>query len=79
MRAAVAALRERGVAKLMVAVPVGSPETCAELRAEVDEVICLSAPADFRAVGQFYEDFTQTTDQEVRELLARTAAERVLP
>jgi putative phosphoribosyl transferase len=79
MRAAVAALRERGVAKLMVAVPVGSPETCAELRAEVDEVICLSAPGAFRAVGQFYEDFTQTTDQEVRELLARTAAERVLP
>jgi predicted phosphoribosyltransferase len=79
MRAAVAASRERGVAKLMVAVPVGSPETCAELRAEVDEVICLSAPADFRAVGQFYEDFTQTTDQEVCELLARAAAERVLP
>jgi putative phosphoribosyl transferase len=79
MRAAIAALRERGVAKLMVAVPVGSPETCAELRAEADEVIYLSAPGAFRAVGQFYEDFMQTTDQEVRELLARTAAERVLP
>jgi predicted phosphoribosyltransferase len=79
MRAAVAALREGGVAKFTVAVPVGSPETCAELRSEVDEVICLSAPAAFRAVGQFYEDFAQTTDQEVRELLARAAAERVLP
>ena len=78
--AAVTVLRERrGVARLMVAVPVGSPETCAELRAEVDEVICLSAPGAFRAVGQFYEDFTQTTDQEVCELLARAAAERVSP
>jgi putative phosphoribosyl transferase len=79
MRAAVAALRERGVAKLIVAVPVGSQETCVKLRTEVDEVICLSAPRAFRAVGQFYKDFAQTSDQEVRELLARASAERVSP
>lgn len=72
MRAAVKALRERGAAKIIVAVPVGAPETCRELQALADEVICETAPESFHAVGQFYEDFAQTTDDEVRGLLARS-------
>ncbi len=73
MRAAIKALRQRGVAKIVVAVPVGPPETCREFEDEADEVICASAPASFQAVGQYYEDFSQTSDEEVRELLARAA------
>ena len=53
-----------------MAVPVGSPETCAELEEEADEIVCAATPESFYAVGQFYEDFLQTSDQEVRELLA---------
>jgi len=71
MRAAAAALRKQGVAKIVVAVPVGAPETCRELEAEVDELICAFTPEHFHGVGQFYEDFSQTTDEEVREMLAR--------
>ena len=73
MRAAVKALRQRGVAKIVVAVPVGPPETCREFEDEADETICASAPEFFQAVGQYYEDFSQTSDEEVRELLARAA------
>jgi hypothetical protein len=54
-----------------VAVPTASPETCEELKAEVDEVVCAITPEPFYAVGYWYDNFTQTTDQEVRELLAR--------
>jgi putative phosphoribosyl transferase len=75
MRAAVAALRQQGVAKIVVAVPVGAPETCLEFEAEVDETICAITPSMFYGVGQFYEDFSQTTDDEVRELLAAAARE----
>lgn len=71
MRAAATALREKGIARIVAAVPVGAPETCRELQTEVDEVICVSEPAFFRGVGQFYEDFSQTSDEEVRELLAK--------
>src|SRR6266850_1630630 len=71
MRAAVKALRQREPARIIVAVPTASPETCEELKAEVDEVDCAITPEPFHAVGYWYEDFTQTTDQEVRELLAR--------
>ena len=71
IRAAVAALRPRGVRKIVVAVPVAAPETCDEFRAEVDEIICAETPDRFSAVGQFYEDFSQTTDEEVQDLLAR--------
>ena len=71
MRAAAAALRKKGVAKIVVAVPVGAPETCQGLELEVDEVICAFTPAFFHGVGQFYEDFSQTSDEEVRELLIR--------
>jgi len=60
-------------AKIVVAVPVGPPDTCREFEDEADEVICASAPEFFQAVGQYYEDFSQTSDEEVRELLARAA------
>jgi len=53
-----------------VAVPVGSPGACARLAGEADELICLQTPPDFEAVGQAYDDFSQTTDDEVRALLA---------
>jgi putative phosphoribosyl transferase len=75
MRAAVKALRQRGAAKIVVAVPVGPLDTCKEFEEEADEVVCASAPEFFQAVGQYYEDFSQTSDDEVRELLARAAGE----
>ena len=73
MHAAVKALRQRDVAKIVVAVPVGPPDTCREFEDEADETICASAPEFFQAVGQYYEDFSQTSDDEVRDLLARAA------
>ena len=76
MRAAVKALRQRGAAKIVVAVPVGPLDTCKEFEEEADEVVCASAPEFFQAVGQYYEDFSQTSDDEVRELLARAAGKR---
>ena len=76
MRAAVKALRQRGAAKIVVAVPVGPPDTCKEFEDEADEVVCASAPEFFQAVGQYYDDFSQTTDEEVRELLARSVEDR---
>jgi predicted phosphoribosyltransferase len=72
MRAAVAALRQQGPARIVVAVPVGAAETCAELHEEADEAVCAQAPEPFYAVGLWYEDFTQTTDEEVHDLLQRT-------
>jgi len=77
MRAAVAALRRRGPGWIVVAVPVGAPETCAELANEADEIICVSQPDPFFAVGAWYHDFSQTPDEEVRELL-RLAADSPL-
>jgi putative phosphoribosyl transferase len=79
MRAAVRALRKRDVAEIIVAVPVGAPGVCAEFQDEVDEAVCSMMPRNFRAVGQFYQDFSQTTDNEVRELLARAAAVQTQP
>jgi putative phosphoribosyl transferase len=70
MRAAVAALRQQGAAKIIVAVPVGAPSTCQDLKNGADQVICLQTPVAFIGVGQYYADFSQTTDEEVRELLA---------
>ena len=70
MRAAVAAVREQAPARLVVAVPVGAAEVCNQLRCVVDEVVCVRTPEPFFAVGQWYENFPQTTDDEVRELLA---------
>ena len=71
MHAAIRALRQQQPARIVVAVPTASPETCAELKTEVDDVICATTPDPFYAVGLWYEDFSQTTDEEVRELLAR--------
>src|SRR5207247_5864916 len=73
MRAAVKALRQRGTAKIVVAVPVAPPDTCHELEERADETICLSTPEFFQAVGQYYEDFSQTSDEDVRELLSQAA------
>ena len=70
MRAAVAAVRRLHAARVVVAVPVASVETLDEFESEVDEIVCPLKPANFHAVGQWYADFAQTTDDEVRELLA---------
>ena len=69
MRAAVRALRDRGAARLIVAVPVAAPQTCADFQTEVDEIVCAMTPEPFDAVGLWYEDFSQTTDAEVQEIL----------
>jgi erythromycin esterase-like protein/predicted phosphoribosyltransferase len=77
MHAAIQALRQQQSARIVVAVPTAAPETCEELRAEVDEVICAITPEPFHAVGLWYRDFSQTTDEEVRDLLAlRNTQER---
>ncbi|TMQ34673.1 MAG: phosphoribosyltransferase [Planctomycetota bacterium] len=75
MRAAIAALRRQHPARIVVAVPVGAPETCAEFQDEADEAICALTPDPFYAVGLWYGDFTQTTDEEVRDLLEQAGAE----
>lgn len=69
MRAAAQALRKQNPKRLVVAVPVGAPETCDEFRSEVDEIICGVEPETLYAVGVWYEDFSQTTDEEVQRLL----------
>ena len=74
MRAAVTALRKMQPSEIIVAVPVAAAETCADLRSEVDEVICGATPEPFMAVGAWYSDFEQTSDREVRELLDRIAS-----
>ena len=73
MHAAIAALRQQQPARIVVAVPTAAPETCQALRAEVDDVVCAITPEPFYSVGLWYEDFSQTTDDEVRDLLARAA------
>ncbi len=67
MRAAVAAIRRRAPARIVVAVPVGAPATCQELASEADDVVCLRMPHRFFAVGQWYRDFSATTDDEVAQ------------
>jgi predicted phosphoribosyltransferase len=76
MRAAIAALRQQRPERIVVAVPVGAPETCAEFEHEADEAICALTPDPFYAVGAWYHDFSQTTDREVRELLEQAAKEQ---
>src|SRR5213078_4800375 len=76
MRAAAAALRQQNPARIVVAVPVSAPQTCDEYRMGVDEIICAKTPEPFLGVGRWYEDFSQTTDEEVRELLAKAQADR---
>ena len=72
MHAAVRALRQQAPAQLVVAVPVASTETCDAFREEVDDIVCAATPDPFYAVGLWYEDFSQTSDDEVRDLLARS-------
>jgi predicted phosphoribosyltransferase len=77
MRAAVAALKAQGPERLVVGVPVAARETCEALQREVDDVVCALTPEPFFAVGQWYQDFSQLTDEEVRELLQSAADELV--
>ncbi len=71
MRAAVEAVRQHQPARVVVAAPVGSPDACRQLTELADETVCARTPPDFSAVGQWYRDFSQTTDDEVRGLLQR--------
>jgi putative phosphoribosyl transferase len=73
MRAAVMAVKQQLPARVVVAVPVGAWDTVQELKNHVDEVVCVQAPEEFCAVGEWYEDFSQTPDEEVRDLLSRAA------
>lgn len=72
MRAAVRALKRRDAAEIVVAVPIAPPDTCAALQLEANAVICARTPEPFRAVGVWYQDFSQITDDEVRGLVARS-------
>jgi putative phosphoribosyl transferase len=75
MRAAVMALKKHDPQRIVVAVPVASADTCAQFHSLVDEVVCLYMPEPFMSVGRWYDDFTQTTDDEVRDCLQRAAHE----
>jgi predicted phosphoribosyltransferase len=78
MRAAVAAIRRQDPQRLIVAVPVGAQDTCRQLEREADEVVCAAMPSPFRAVGLWYRDFPQSTDDEVRDLLEEARREHAL-
>jgi putative phosphoribosyl transferase len=71
MRAAATALRKQGPARIVIAVPVSSTQACDDFRDEVDEIVCATTPEPFGGVGLWYQDFSQTTDEEVRRLLRR--------
>ena len=75
MRAAVAAVSRLEPARLIVAAPIAAPSTCAELGTDVDECVCVITPDRFYSVGSRYDDFSQTTDEEVRDLLERASVE----
>ena len=77
MLAAARAVRAQHPERIVVAVPVASPEACDEFRDHVEQVVCAATPEPFYAVGVWYEDFSQTSDAEVRELLARSIQEHV--
>jgi putative phosphoribosyl transferase len=79
MRAAVRAVRQEQPSQVVVAVPVGAPDSCGLLRREADEVACLRMPHSFSAVGQWYRRFDQTTDEEVRALLDDARGRQVTP
>jgi putative phosphoribosyl transferase len=72
MKAAIKSVKVAGADKIVVAVPISPPDTFQEIKEEVDEAFCLDTPIFFQAVGQFYEDFSQTEDEEVIELLSQT-------
>jgi len=75
MRAAVASIRPLEPARIVVAIPVADPSVCNRLAQEADEVVCLYTPPHLNAVGQWYEDFSQTTDEEVRDILTRMSGQ----
>lgn len=75
-RAACRVARAQGAARSVLAVPVAPPDAVASLREDADEVVCLSAPPDFSAVGEWYEDFSQTGDAEVMDLLTRSTGQQ---
>jgi putative phosphoribosyl transferase len=77
MRAAVTALRQKGPARIVVAVPVGAASTCAEFEEIADECVCVIAPENFRAVGLWYDDFAQTSDDQVCDLLACATGDEI--
>jgi putative phosphoribosyl transferase len=79
MEAAVVALRKLDASRVVVAVPVGARESCARLRRMADEVVCLATPKPFEAVGLWYEDFSETTDDDVQRLLVAARLARVTP
>jgi predicted phosphoribosyltransferase len=79
MKAAIDALRDMAVRRLVVATPVAPPDRAETLRATADELVCLATPPMFRAVGQFYADFRQTTHEEVIALLDRASDSGVDP
>jgi len=70
MRAAILSLRQAGAVWVIAAAPVGAPSTCEELEKDADEVVCPFRPESFQGVGQWYRDFSQTTDSEVRSYLS---------
>ncbi len=77
MKAALASVKNRGAATVIVAVPVGPPSTIIELKKQADRVVCLYTPEYFQAIGQFYTDFSQTTDEEVIQLLKENRQSRM--
>jgi putative phosphoribosyl transferase len=79
MRAAALALREQGAGEVIVAVPVAPPETCAAFEREVDRTVCVHTPEHFHAVGAWYEDFSEVSDELVRELLRRAQESQSAP
>jgi putative phosphoribosyl transferase len=79
MKAAAQAVRKYAPAAIVVAVSVAAAQTCDELRREVDETVCLVTPEPFHAVGLWYEDFSPTSDEEVRDLLARASEPAAAP
>jgi putative phosphoribosyl transferase len=78
MLVALRALARSAPRQTVIAVPVAPPDILAELSEEADDIICLAAPTNFRAVGIYYEDFTQTSDEEVIELLAKQRTARIV-
>ena len=77
MLAAIKALRQHQAGRIVVAVPIAAPETCDQMRAYVDDIVCAVTPEPFYAVGLWYENFSQTSDEEVRELLKQTSEQVV--
>jgi len=76
MEAAIRALRQMNPVRIVIAVPVAPADTCGRLRSEVDDFVCLEMPEPFFGVGQFYDDFSQVSDEEVKDLLDSAARQR---